>query len=253
MALIRWSSALPDGTVLIASRDELHRINADDSVDLFISRGLTSPRDLIVRDDGSIWIADGQRGIAKIENGQLSVFEGSLLGARGLATDASDNLYTVSNRTGNLEKIAPDGTVTTVASGLDGAEDLVREASGDFLVSSSLLDQIIRVTPAGQHSIAFDWVVNDPRDGDYDSAGNLYFVDSDRMLKVMRPDGSLERLAPINNAADIVVADDNRIGVMTSLNLSVYDAVGSQLSSISLPGFSQSITANENGDFIGTY
>ena len=70
---------------------------------------------------------------------------------QGLAVDPSGNLY-LSDFTGRLRVVAPNGTITTVASGLSLPYGIAVDAAGDLLVADGGNHRVVKI--AGRRSIS---------------------------------------------------------------------------------------------------
>jgi streptogramin lyase len=69
-----------------------------------------------------------------------------------LAFDASGNMF-VSDNSGALYKMAPDGTLSNFSSDLSGPQGLSFDATGKLFVANYLNGQICKITPAGSLSV----------------------------------------------------------------------------------------------------
>ena len=101
------------------------------------------------------------------------------MSARGIEFDTSGNLYTASIN-GTVSIVAPDGSVSTLASGLHIAEGLAIDSSGNVYVSirnGGVNDWIDKITPGGVVT-TFASGFNNPGGLVFDSSGNLFLADS---------------------------------------------------------------------------
>ena len=142
------------------------------------STGINYPFGMAVDASGNVFVAASSR-IYKINPaGVTSVFAGtgsqgssngigtaaSFWDARGIAVDASGNLFVVDRYNANIRKITPAGVVTTFAGssqsqgGADGVgtaasfrwpEGLAMDASGNLIVADTGNHKIRKITPAG--------------------------------------------------------------------------------------------------------
>jgi uncharacterized protein (TIGR03437 family) len=105
----------------------------------------------------------------------------------GLAFDASGNLYVADNQNLRLRKIAPDGTITSIAtSGIGNPQGIAADSSGNIFTSSGL-----KITPDGKSSSingssasgqSFYYLAG--AGVAVDSAGNLFFATGKAVLKM---------------------------------------------------------------------
>jgi DNA-binding beta-propeller fold protein YncE len=116
---------------------------------------------------------------------------------KGLAFDATGNLFVANDATGRIFKFTPDGTRTTFAAGLIHPFGIAFDANGNLFVADMQPDQkngvILRFTPEGKRS-TFASDLTQPLFLAFDSAGNLFVLDmkGKYMGTVLRfaPDGS---------------------------------------------------------------
>ena len=176
--------------------------------------------------DGTIFIADGvgaHRIYRITASGIATVLAGSRAGfadrrgedARfdtpsGLALDGGGNLYVADTRNDAIRRIAPDGTVTTIAgvgAGLNGPVGVAIDARGRIIVADTYNDRIVAVAHdgavisiAGAGGPGFE----DGAPGRFhtpcgvaaDAAGNIYVADTGNgAVRVIAPDGFVSTLA----------------------------------------------------------
>lgn len=96
-----------------------------------------------------------------------------------------------------VQKVAPDGTVTTIAEGLNGPTDIVRDAEGNLYVSEYNGTTISKITPEGAVS-EFATVAQGPAGLEIGPDGALYVSiygkvngDGTTVIKIS-PDGKAE-------------------------------------------------------------
>ncbi|MFI2620070.1 NHL repeat-containing protein [Streptomyces sp. NPDC018584] len=146
---------------------------------------------------------------------------------RGLALDGAGTLYVAEWKGHRVRRIAPDGTITTVAgtgdpgSGPDGVPavdsdlhhpiDIVTDATGRLYIADCWSHRVRVVSPdglvttvAGTGDPGYDdraapaaaSPLHQPRGVDLDREGNLYVADSlNECVRVVRPDGSITTVA----------------------------------------------------------
>lgn len=79
--------------------------------------------------------------------------------------------YSTSN---SVSELAANGTVTTYATGFDGAEGIAFNGSGDLFVANQNNNTISEVFPNGTISTFANTLLNEPMGLTFDSEGNLY-------------------------------------------------------------------------------
>ena len=105
----------------------------------------------------------------------VSTFASSITSPRGLAFDASGNLYVASYASsGSIYKITPAGVLSTFASGITYPIGLAFDASGNLYVASyASSGYIYKYTTAGVKS-TFASGITYPEGLAFDTSGNLY-------------------------------------------------------------------------------
>jgi sugar lactone lactonase YvrE len=155
---------------------------------------------------GTAGHADGSAGAARFT------------GPRGAVGDATGNLYVADNRNYVIRKIAPDGTVSTLAgtAGVRGTADgtgtaarfstlsgMAIDAAGDmYVLEFRNTGQAIRkVTPAGVVTTVKQLQAGYAEALAIDGAGNLYYPDFDKsVIWKLAPDGTETVLAGVPDA-----------------------------------------------------
>ncbi|MCH7563718.1 MAG: hypothetical protein IH968_07830 [Gemmatimonadetes bacterium] len=151
----------------------------------------------------------------------------------GMAAGSTGDLYVVDLGPGTVSRVAPDGTVSAIASGLDGAFDIVVDAFGKLLVTEANTGNVLRLNPeTGEQSVFASglsiplaitvgpdgdvWVAETTGIGHFDSDGNrletIGLGSSSRpLLMAFSPEGvlhySVERttIHRVENGAQSVV------------------------------------------------
>lgn len=126
--------------------------------------------------------------------GTVSLFkEDPLLSApTGLVFDPDGNLF-VSNLTGEILKITPDGTLSVYVAGLDGAQDIALDSQGNLYVSRDN-GFIHKITPSPLVTSVFASGLYGARGLAIDCDDNLYvarlpFDPRESMISKITPDG----------------------------------------------------------------
>lgn len=97
---------------------------------------------------------------------------------RGIAVDASGTRYVADSQNNRVLKVTPDGTITTLASGLNWAAGIAVDAAGNVYVSE-LNGHDIRKIAAGTGNITtLATGLSSPMALAFDGAGNLYVADN---------------------------------------------------------------------------
>jgi sugar lactone lactonase YvrE len=190
-----------------------------------VTEGFSAPASGALDSHGNVFVADNKNGtVLKITpGGTTTVFAGKMnetgnadgTGAaaqfaapRGIAIDATDNVYVADEGNSNIRKITPEGVVTTLAGG-DGPagsgdgtgkdahfaapRGLAVDKEGTVYVADTDNHTVRKVTPAGvvttiggRGGVAGDTNgpaaasrFNSPRGVAVDEAGNVYVADSE--------------------------------------------------------------------------
>ncbi|MFI1973247.1 hypothetical protein BLA24_06195 [Streptomyces cinnamoneus] len=233
----------PDGTITTVAGTGVPGYGGDGgpAVDAL----LNEPGGLALDDEGNLYVADyWNHRIRRISPDGLIVTVagtgrpghggdgGPALAARfneprGLALDARGNLYVAEWKGHRVRRIAPDGTITTVAGmgepgfGADGVAatssalhnpiDVAVDRAGDLYIADCWTHRVRKVSPdgvittvAGTGRPGFDGDggpaartrLDQPRGVDFDDAGNLYVADSlNQRIRVVAPDGRIATVA----------------------------------------------------------
>ncbi len=180
---------------------------------------------------GVVTTLAGRTGVSGATDGPLGV--ATFGGPSGLALDAAGNLYVSDGANYTIRRVAPDGTVSTVAgqTRVMGDEDgtgagarfrspgaLAVEPSGNVLVTDSQNCTIRRVTPGGVvttlagRAFAAGYVDGVgaaarfayPSGIALDEAGNAYVVDSgNSVIRRVAPDGTTTTVAGNGESAEV--------------------------------------------------
>lgn len=177
--------------------------------------------------DGTIYVADGagsDRIVRITPDGAATTFAGATRGfadgsgsqARfstpsGLALDAQGNLYVADTGNDAIRRVAPDGTVSTLAgpgAGLRGPIGVTVDPRGRVIVADTYNDRIVAISPDG--TVAPLAGTGEPgfEDGPQarfdtpcgvavDTAGNIYVADTGNgAVRVIWTNGNVTTIAP---------------------------------------------------------
>jgi len=165
---------------------------------------------LSVDAEGNIFVAntgnqfhDGQgKEIYKVTPaGEVSLFADSLLMATGNTFGSQGNLYQASYDWHRVDKISPDGVVTTFAGaneGINNPAGLAFDSQGNLYVANCNIHTIRKITPGG---ISTEFVANNPQMNcptglAFDKQDNLYVTHyRESLIHKVRPAGTVSTFA----------------------------------------------------------
>jgi sugar lactone lactonase YvrE len=111
----------------------------------------------------------------------VETITGQINASGGVSVDQQGNIYVadfgiqLSNANGNtVYKITPDGTVSTFATGLQGASGNAFDTHGNLFQSNIAANKISKITPAGVVSDFVSANITNPVGLEFDTSGNLY-------------------------------------------------------------------------------
>lgn len=164
-----------------------------------------------------------------------AALQANLADATDVAYDAAGNLYVSQRNANRIRKIAPNGTITTIAGGNTGF-------AGD----------------GGQASAA---LISRPAGLAFDSAGNLYFADSgNRRIRKITPAGVITTIAGNGarghagdggNALNASFATVNGLAVDAAGNVYVTDTPAQRVRKITPAGLISTFAGNGDPGFSG--
>jgi len=153
-----------------------------------LSSMTTSPVTLTVQ-PFRIYMADAINNmvVAVAPDGTVSTIASGLYNAEGLAFDANGNLYVANS--GLVSLVTPTGLVSTFAGGFDNPLGLAFDVNGNLYVANSGNGTISTVTPAGVVS-TFASGFNNPAGLAFDANGNLYVANTGNgTISIISPAG----------------------------------------------------------------
>ncbi len=209
--------------------------------------GLGSAQDVAIDRNGNYYVTVGPRVVKVSADGTVSTLAGSSAsgfadgpGAQarfrrpaGIAVDASGNVYVGDSNDYRVRKIAPDGTVSTLAgSGDRGSADgpaasaqfrspdgVAVDGSGNVYVMDAC--RLRKITPDGNvTTVAGTGACDNPVDGvgqaagfsygyriALDGSGNVYVADADFGVRKVAPNGTVTTLPMTPNVSENYLSD----------------------------------------------
>jgi uncharacterized protein (TIGR03437 family) len=126
---------------------------------------------------GGIALAAGGADPARGDGGAAAV---ALLNhPSGVAADASGNLYIADRDNHRVRRVAPDGTITSIAPALlwSAPSGISVDATGNIYVVDTGLRQVVRIIPAGTVQAIAPNLLTTPVSAVADAPGNIYIAD----------------------------------------------------------------------------
>jgi uncharacterized protein (TIGR03437 family) len=210
--------------------------------------------------DGTLAIIAGT-GAAESGDAGLATQVG-LDGPFSVTADASGNLLESEINAGSVRRIAPNGTISTIASGLNApAQAVVHPTTGDIYIADFYNNRIMRRVADGTMSAYLTSVAN-PGGLAFDPAANLYFTEwgGGRLWRVS-PSGTLTLIAGGGNiagsAADGGPATSAKLGrpagvtLDTAGNVYFTDASNSNVRKVSPSGTISTVAGNGRAGLAG--
>ena len=127
---------------------------------------------------GSLALAAGGADPARGDGGAATV---ALLNhPSGVAADASGNLYIADRDNRRVRRVAPDGTISTLASTITWSvpSGVSVDAAGNIYVVDTGLKQVVRITPTGTAQPIAPNLLAAPVTAVADAQGNIYIADA---------------------------------------------------------------------------
>ncbi len=254
------------------------------------------PSGMALDTSGNLYIADTDNHlIRKISpSGVVTTFAGSgnegsadgtgtnasFDGPRGMALDASGNLYVADTNHHLIRKISPSGVVSTLAGGgteegFAFPEDLAVDASGNVFVADGINHKIRKITPAGvvttfagsgnEGSVDGTGTAADfhrPKGITLDKSGNVYVADTgNHRIRKISPSGVVTTLAGslpgFNNGTGTQARFFGPLGLAVDAlgNVFVADGANNRIRKVSPSGVVSTVAGSGNRsslDGVGT-
>ncbi|MGI8889789.1 MAG: virginiamycin B lyase family protein [Chthoniobacterales bacterium] len=171
-------AASANGDIFVSSPLGLTQISGDGTQVLIPS--VTNPRGAVTDSAGNLYVADGTTNeIVKIApDGTQTIFATGLNAPKDLALDPSGNLFVANSGTNSVLQIAPDGSKTTFASGLHGPRGVAFDSTGNLFVSNKGTNTIVKIASDGMKSTFVSAGLNSPGGLAFDATGNLLVADT---------------------------------------------------------------------------
>jgi len=255
------------------------------------SASFNNPRDIVIDEAGSLYVADTNNDIIRkiTSTGLVSTIlagtfwstdgqgiAASLSGPKGVAIDGSGNVYVADYLNNEIRKITSGGFVSTLAgstipgstdgigaaASFDGPTGVAVDVSGNVYVADAGNNKIRKITPGGLVSTLVG--ISSPQAVAVDASGNVYVSDGNIIRKIT-PSGLVSTFAGSgaygNSNGQVPAAsffEPQGLAVDTFGNVYVADNYNNDIRKISPGGFVSLLagsfySANGNADAQGTY
>jgi uncharacterized protein (TIGR03437 family) len=216
-----------DGNIGTAAGNGLFRYSGDGGP--ATSATLYLPYSIARDKSGNLYIVEPEQSrVRKVApNGIITTFAGTgeqgyngdnipATGAKlwfpsGVAVDGIGAVYIADQLNGRIRRVAPDGTIASIAVDLDGPQSLLIDPTGNLFISETHGNIVRKITPAGVSAIyagngkqsfsgdggpATQAALNAPAGLGIDQQGNLYIADSlNHRIRKVTPQGVISTLA----------------------------------------------------------
>lgn len=195
---------------------------------------VATPIGLAFSSADKLYIADsGNNRVLATNSGDLSVVDTgaiSLVGPRGVAVDALDNLYILNSDSSGIVKVTPSGQATSIpvnvaGTGLSSPWGITVAESGDIYIADTGNQRILKLNAQGAGTIVSTgtYTLSDPRGVAVDQNGNLFIGDTfnNRVLKV-----SANGVASVVSTGSITLGRAGAVTVDPVGNLYILDGSG---------------------------
>jgi uncharacterized repeat protein (TIGR01451 family) len=127
-------------------------------------------------------------------NQVLLLLPGQPAGPTGVAVDSSGDVFIADPLTSQVVEFKPDGTQSTVGSGLSGPEGVAVDQNGNVYIADTFNNRVVQVTPGGTQTTEASGL-NQPRGVAVDKNGFVFVTDAGGNLYGITPGGFLS--APV--------------------------------------------------------
>jgi sugar lactone lactonase YvrE len=173
----------PNGNLYVAEPNSMiDEVSLSGNITPFATTGVFAPDAMAFDSFGNLYVtgaikSDGSFAslIEKITpDGTVSTFSNGANGPLGLAVDKNNNLFVANFGDNSIDEITPGGTETQFASGLSSPAGLAFDADGNLFVSNVGNNTIDEFTPGGLETQFATGTVDEPAALAFDPDGNLY-------------------------------------------------------------------------------
>ena len=208
-----------------------------------ISTGFSQAVNVIIGPDGKLYIAEyGNGKISRADrNGQnLEIFASGLNTPVGMSFDSSGNLYVAEYIGSSIVKIQPDGTKTTVKTGLGFLTGLVIDSSNNLYVVRTANGIVSKMNLDGTGYS--DFVAGLGSDSIFgmtvDGSNNIYVADRPgKKIKKIAPDGTVtDFITGLSRITWVTLGADGYFYVsLESRKIEKYDVLGQKVDEFLTP------------------
>ena len=218
----------PDGLIYVAdtTNNNIYRLDAPDKLTNFVA-GFSYPSWFVFDSIGSTFLADFAGGnLLKLSGNTSSVFASGMSGPAGVAYDAMNNLFYVSNYlNGTVSVVSGTGNVSTFAVGLYGPLGLAFSSPGNLYIANSANGTIAHVVQgSGVSTFAAGFGL--PVGVALDAAKNVYVSDqSNNMIFVISKSGVVFPFATVASPFGIAFDGNDNLFVSDTQNKQIKELV----------------------------
>ena len=155
-----------------------------------------------------------------------------------MAVDGSGDVFIADTGNNRVVEVKPDGTQTTVGSGLNRPSGVAVDGSGDVFIADTGNNRVVEVKPDGTQTTVGSGL-NDPAGVAVDGSGDVFIADSgnNRVVEV-KPDGTQTTVGSglnsptgvaVDGSGDVFIADSGNNRVVEVKSDGTQATVGSGL------------------------
>jgi len=151
---------------------------------------LSAPVGVALDAAGNVYVVTESGTVNKIAlNGTITTLGSGFNGPMGVAVDALGNVYVADWGNNAVKKIAPNGTITTLGSGFNGPMGVAVDALGNVYVGDANNNAVKKIAPDGAITKLGSGWFG-PAGVAVDAAGNVYVADpNSSLVEKIAPDG----------------------------------------------------------------